>query len=146
MWSLKCQPTDHQSAIITIIPKTKLWWGDTENLSVIHCCSWIRPIHLIKRIQYKIWKKTRMLMHSNSYCVIRGNIKQIWFGKTRSDCHKMVVLFVGGLRCTNNISFTSHAIIIQIDRHYQQLSLNMAFQLVSFVISIIVDVSMNKIG
>ena len=87
----------------------------------------------------------------NSYCVIRDNIQQIRFRNTRSDCHKMAVLFVGqsksgSLDCTNNISFTSHAIIIQIDPHYQQLSLNTAFQLVSFVISIIVDVSMNKIG
>ena len=43
------QSTDHQSAIITITPTSKLWVGDAEKLSIA-----FSQLHLIKQIYYKI--------------------------------------------------------------------------------------------
>ena len=34
LWGLNSKLTDHQSATVTITPKSQLWVGDTEKLSV----------------------------------------------------------------------------------------------------------------
>ena len=57
---LNSQPIDYQPGVMTITPKSQLWVGDTEKLSVTFsgCLTetWIHLILLIKLVQYKIGK------------------------------------------------------------------------------------------